>query len=136
MRRLTAEWVRKAEADKQVAEMLVKSKNRLNDAICFHCQQLTEKYLKALIQELGLAVPRIHDLEELLDRLLPHDATLRPLRRGLNRMTEYAVDYRYPGLRATTRQVQSALRIANRVRQAIRKRLGLDKRRPRRKASP
>jgi hypothetical protein len=42
-------------------------------------------------------VPRTHDLEDLLDLLLPHDPTLKPLRRGLGSLTRYAVEYRYPG---------------------------------------
>ena len=84
-----------------------------------------EKYLKALLQELGAAVPRTHDMEDLLDWLLPHDATLAPLRRGVSGLTKYAVEYRYPGQRATTRQMKSALRIAGRVRREIRGRLGL-----------
>ena len=70
-------------------------------------------------------MPRTHDLEDLLDLLLPHDATLAPLRRGIAGLTKYAVEYRYPGLRATTRQMQSALRIAERVRRKLRARLGL-----------
>jgi hypothetical protein len=64
-------------------------------------------------------------MEDLLNLLLPHDATLAPLRRGVASLTKYAVEYRYPGLRATTRQMQSALRIAERVRAELRARLGL-----------
>jgi hypothetical protein len=37
----------------------------------------------------------------------------------------FAVDYRYPGLRANTRQMQAALRNAERVRQELRASLGL-----------
>jgi hypothetical protein len=64
-------------------------------------------------------------LEDLLDLLLPHDATLAPLRRSVASLTKYAVEYRYPGLRATTRNMKSALRIANRTRSAVCARLGL-----------
>ena len=78
------------------------------NAACFHCQQAAEKYLKALLQELGLGVPRTHELEDLLDLLLPHDATLAPLRRSLRSLTPYAVNFRYPGVRATTRRMQAA----------------------------
>jgi hypothetical protein len=78
-----------------------------------------------MIQELGLAVPRIHDLKVLIDLLLPHDKTLRAMRRGLGTLTRYAVEYRYPGRNATTRQMQSALRKAELVRMEIRTRLGL-----------
>jgi hypothetical protein len=64
-------------------------------------------------------------VRDLLDMLLPHDATLAPLRRGAASLTRYAVEYRYPGLRATTRQMQAALRTMERVRAELRARLGL-----------
>ena len=125
MKRLTAEWVRKAEADVVGARKLAVTKPPLHDLACFHCQQAAEKYLKALLQEWGLPVPRTHNLEDLLNLLLPHDATLRRLRRGLRYLSQFAVDYRYPGLQATRRQVQAALRWMERVRQEARTRLGL-----------
>src|SRR5947209_20119088 len=125
MKRQTAQWVLKAEEDMEAARSLAGLPKPKRDAACFHCQQAAEKYLKALLQELGLAVPRTHDLEDLLDLLLPRDATLKPLRRGLASLTRYAVEYRYPGLRARTREMQSALRNAERVRGELRNRLGL-----------
>jgi HEPN domain-containing protein len=93
--------------------------------ICFHSQQAAEKYLKAILQELGLAIPRTHDLGDLLDRLVPHDATLRPLRRGVLFLKQFAVEYRYPGENATRRQAQAAIRWAEQVRRESRDRLGL-----------
>src|SRR5262249_38340710 len=125
MKRHTAQWVRKAEDDLAGARTMSASTPPQRDLVCFHCQQAAEKYLKALLQELGDPVPRIHDLEELLDLMLVHDPTLKPLRRVLHSLTGYAVDYRYPGRRATTRQMQSALRNAERVRAELRPRLGL-----------
>jgi HEPN domain-containing protein len=93
--------------------------------VCFHCQQAAEKYLKALLQEHGSVVPRTHDLDDLLDLLLPHDATLAPLRKALHSLTRYAVDYRYPDMQATTRQMNAALRHVARIRGEARTRLGL-----------
>jgi HEPN domain-containing protein len=109
----------------EVARSLAVQPRPKRDSVCFHCQQSAEKYLKALLQELGLAVPRTHDLDDLLDLLLPHDAHLKPLRRGLFSLTRHAVEYRYPGVRARTREMQSALRIAERVRAEMRTRLQL-----------
>src|SRR5438067_13806741 len=125
MKRQTAQWVRKAEDDMAGARALAVSRPPQRDIVCFHCQQAAEKYLKALLQEAGAVVPKTHDLEDLLDLVLPHDASLKPLRRGLRSLTTYAVDYRYPGRRATTRQMQAALRNAERVRAEVRSRLGL-----------
>ncbi len=125
MKRHTAQWVLKAEEDMEVARTAAALAKPKRDAACFHCQQSAEKYLKALLQEAGLAVPRTHELEDLLDLLLPHDATLARLRRSLRSLTPYAVNFRYPGARATTRRMQAALRHAERVRRELRVRLGL-----------
>jgi hypothetical protein len=70
-------------------------------------------------------VPKTHKLKDLLNLLLPHDATLAPLRRILQSLSIYAVDYRYPDMRATTRQMKAALRHVERVRGEVRSRLGL-----------
>ena len=106
-------------------ELTGTGKPGLHDVICFHCQQAAEKHLKAFLQELNLNIPRTHDLDDLLDLLLPHDGTLRPLRRGLRFLTQFAVDYRYPDENATKRQAAAALRWMERVRQELRSRLGL-----------
>jgi HEPN domain-containing protein len=100
-------------------------KPRLNDHICFLCQQAIEKYLKALLQELGLTVRHTHDLEALLNLLLPHEPGLGRFRRGSRFLAQFAVDYRYPGAQANSRKAQAAFRWATRIRQEIRLRLGL-----------
>jgi HEPN domain-containing protein len=125
MKRLTAPWVHKAEEDWAAANALAHQRPPLRDTACFHCQEAAEKYLKALLKESGAAVPRTHELKDVLDLLLPHDPTLAPLRRGLVSLSRYAVDYRYPDQRATQRQMGSALRNAGRVRRELRTRLGL-----------
>jgi HEPN domain-containing protein len=125
MNTLTTRWIRKAEADARGADELARAEPGLSDLVCFHCQQAAEKYLKALLQEFGLAVPRTHNLDQLLGALLPHDKTLRALRRHLVSLSRFAVDYRYPGHGATSRQARSALRQLATVRRATRQRLGL-----------
>jgi len=125
MKNLTKEWVRKAEDDLVAVRRIRKGKPPLYDEICFHCQQAAEKYLKALLQELGVTVPRIHDLLVLLGLLLVHDATLKPLRPRMRILRRYAVDVRYPGFSANARQARGALRITEITRAEIRRRLGL-----------
>jgi HEPN domain-containing protein len=120
MKRLTGPWVRKAENDYIAAKELTASSQSLHDQVCFHCQQAAEKYFKALLQELGLVVPKVHDLETLLAILLPHDQGLQILDRGLDRLTSYAVDYRYPGFRANAKKARAAMRVAERVRKVPR----------------
>jgi HEPN domain-containing protein len=101
--------------------------------VCFHCQQCAEKYLKGLLGEAGLTVPKTHDLLDLLGSLGLHHPSLRSLRRGLHFLTHFAVDTRYPGDNATKRQAAAALRWAGRVRTAARALLGIPPRRKRSK---
>jgi HEPN domain-containing protein len=97
----------------------------MHDLVCFCCQQVAEKYLKAILNENGLSVPRTHDLEDLLSLLLPSHPELAAYRRGLKFLIQFAVDPRYPGFRANKRQAASALRWADDVRAACRSLLGL-----------
>jgi HEPN domain-containing protein len=125
MKKLTREWVRKAEADYRLAVTVHRGAEPFHDAVCFHCQQSAEKYLKGLMEELGLTVPKTHDLERLRGLLTAHDAALRPLKRGLPFLTRFAVETRYPGDDATKREAEAALRWAERVRTAARTLLGM-----------
>ncbi len=129
MRKLTAEWVRKAEADFVAANKLNGGSPPLHDQVCFHCQQSAEKYLKALLQEVGAVVPRTHILLDLLAHLLPHHAHVRSLRRGLDFLSRFAVATRYPGDHATKRQAEAALRWAEQTRVTSRAILGIRARR-------
>jgi len=108
----------------------------MHDLVCFHCQQAAEKYLKAVLNEQGLTVPRTHDLESLLSLLLPTCPQLRTLRRGLKFLIQFAVEARYPGFSATKRQAASAVRWAGQVRDACRTVLHLRPPRARRRRSP
>jgi len=85
------------------------------------------------MEEIGLRIPRTHNLILFLPLLAPYHASLRPLRRGLDFLTRFAVDTRYPGDSATRRQAKAALRWAADVRTAARSLLGLPPRLPRRR---
>jgi HEPN domain-containing protein len=81
--------------------------------------------LKAILEELGIPVKKTHELEDLLDKLLPHHQSLRSYRRGLAFLNNFAVEVRYPGDNASKRQAEAALRWAGKVRHACRNFLGL-----------
>jgi HEPN domain-containing protein len=121
MKKATREWVRKAESDYQLAIRTVADSEPFHDQVCFLCQQSAEKYLKALLAELGQSIHRTHNLDDLLAQLLPYHSSLRSLRRGLIFLTRFAVDTRYPGESASKRQATAALRWAGKVRDACRK---------------
>jgi HEPN domain-containing protein len=134
MKRTTAEWVAKAEADFQFAARRVRGADQFHDQRCFLCQQSAEKYLKALLEELGQPIPRPHILRDLLALLLPYHPSLRSFTRGLKFLTRFAVGIRYPGDKASKRQAAAALRWAGRVRDACRALLGAKP--PRRRKGP
>jgi HEPN domain-containing protein len=108
-----------------MARTLAAAKTPFYDGICFHCQQAAEKFLKAILQESSLDVPWTHELTDLLNLLLPHNPTLRSLRRGLDFLTRFAVNPRYPGFRASKNQAQAAMRWEKRVGDACRVLLGI-----------
>jgi HEPN domain-containing protein len=112
---------------------LSRGRERFHNQLCVFCQQAAEKYLKALIQELGLVASRTHNLRSLQSQLLGYHDTLRSLGRGLDFLTRFAVDTRYPGDDASKRQAAAALRWAERVRAAVRTLLKLPLHPPRRK---
>src|SRR5947209_1538597 len=97
MKKSTRAWVSKAEHDHLVAQRSNRDKTPLHDVVCFHCQQCVEKYLKAMLEEFALSVPRTHNLDDLLNLLLPYHPTLRAFRRGLIFLSDFAVQVRYPG---------------------------------------
>src|SRR5262245_52912699 len=100
MKRATREWVRKAEADHRSAGSLAHETKPVHDQVCFLAQQSAEKYLKALLEELGLTIPKSHHLVEILDLLTPHHRSLGRYRRGLRFLTFFAVATR--GIQAKT----------------------------------
>jgi HEPN domain-containing protein len=108
-----------------VAGKLARSRPPENDFVCFCCQQAAEKFLKALLVELGLTFPKTHNLEDLLGLLRPHHPELFALRRGLLFLTRFAVDARYPGFRSRRSQADAARRWAARIRTKVRAILGL-----------
>jgi HEPN domain-containing protein len=125
MNPLALEWVQKAEGDYAVTQWLAQAAVPVHDAICFHAQQCIEKYLKAWLQEANIAFRRTHDLEELLDMILPIEPAWAVWKPEFLVLTTHAVDFRYPGRSAASGDAQHATLICSQVRQAVRVSLGL-----------
>lgn len=123
---ITEEWIEKAEEDWNVAQFTLAATHlHVYNAICFHAQQCAEKYLKARLQEDAITPAKTHDLEKLLDLLLPVFPLWAALRPALAQLTDYAVDFRYPGETATFNEAQDAVGLCRSVREAVRLSLGL-----------
>lgn len=126
MKRLTREWIDKAEDDFTVALSLSRSrKARVPDAICFHCQQAAEKYLKARLCEDGIAFPKSHDLVALLKLLIPSYPLWSALSKAAGNLNAYAVSTRYPGDSADLKEARQAKKDAEAIRSEVRQSFGL-----------
>jgi HEPN domain-containing protein len=126
MKLTTLEWINKAEDDFHVAEMSYRARRHPSyDAAVFHCQQCAEKYLKARLEEAGIAFLRTHDLLVLHQRALTVEPSWIVLQPFLIFLSPYAVAYRYPGMSATRLDARGALKNCREVRRVIRGAFGL-----------
>jgi len=126
MKASTREWIEKAEADFVSAGREYRARKRPNfDAACFFAQQCIEKYLKARLVAAGVAFPKTHDLEALLDLTLPLEPLWEAFRSRLSDLTSSAVAFRYPGESATRDMARVAMKNAKHVREHIRRSMGL-----------
>jgi HEPN domain-containing protein len=127
MKPATREWVDKAEADYAAALLMRKSrKKHSRDIVCFHLQQCVEKYLKGRLEEAGIAYPKIHDLERLLDLALSVEPLWVSLRPAMVAITDYAVEVRYPGKTASPVEARALVATTKRIRKLIRHSMGLN----------
>ena len=102
MKVATREWVEKAEGDFATAMRELRARRQPNyDAACFHAQQCAEKYLKGWLVEANIRFSKTHDLERLLDLILPREPLWEPFRQILIDLSNFAVVFRYPGESAT-----------------------------------
>lgn len=122
----TREWIEKAEEDWDVAQRVYRARLRPTyDAACFHAQQCLEKYLKARLNEAWIVINKTHNLSDLLDDVLPAEPNWSVLRAVLTPLTKYAVQYRYPGYKATKVETKSVLKDCREIRRIIRTAFGL-----------
>ena len=126
MKPATNEWVSKADGDFATAGREIRARKMPNyDAVCFHCQQCAEKYLKAILQENEMRIPKIHNLLELLAMILKFDGSYAFLKADLDVLEEFSVRYRYPGDTAEIEEAKSAYAAVKTVRNFVRGKLGV-----------
>lgn len=122
---VVGEWVAKAENDlKNAAHTLELEEDCPTDTVCFHAQQCAEKYLKAFLVSVGADFPRTHDMETLV-ALLPAGIAVGLAVTEQRRLTTYATVNRYPGdyEPISLTEARQAVKIARRVRRALRRHL-------------
>jgi len=93
---LTVQWVTKAEEDLRLARHGLKMGGDCPfGLICFHAQQVAEKYIKAVLTYHQIQFRKSHDLKELA-RLLPKGISPGVGGRILAELSEHGVRPRYP----------------------------------------
>jgi HEPN domain-containing protein len=126
MKKPVKEWIEKAEGDYHSALREYRARNHPNyDAACFHAQQCIEKYLKGLMQHYGINFQKTHDLVVLLEALLPRFPIWEQWRDDLELLSQYAVEFRYPGEFAGREDARQSVSAAKRFRTEIRRALRL-----------
>ncbi len=119
-------WLAKAESDARTIEILSAFGDPPPEALCFHEQQLAEKYLKALLSFLGIPFPRTHDLSALVSRADGHVALVSD-DRDMVELSYLAVTARYPSqpddvtAEVAKRAVSTARRVQDEVQRALHK---------------
>jgi HEPN domain-containing protein len=127
MKPITLEWINKAEGDFAMMERESRARKNPNyDGICFHAQQCAEKYLKAKLCEADIDFKKIHDLVALLDKALAIEPLWEAFREHLAYLSDFAVNFRYPGESADRATALDARKRCRHFRRAAREALGLD----------
>ena len=120
-----AEWAAKAEGDFLTAGRELRARKAPNyDAVCFHAQQCAEKYWKAVLQDEGERIPKIHFLLELPGMILKFDGSYEFLKADLQVLEDYSVRFRYPGHLAEKDEAKAAYTAVETVRKFVRQKLG------------
>ena len=94
MKKISEEWLKAAKDDLRVADKIIADET-LTHLVAFHSQQCIEKSLKAVMEEYGIDLVKIHNLERLLAIVKNHveidvDIVL------IEKMDKLYIDSRYP----------------------------------------
>jgi len=95
MKAITQQWLNFAKADLMTCESTLQNKF-LTHIVTFHAQQAVEKCFKAIIEEKGENLPRIHDLTRLYN-YVSEDINFNVDRVLLNMLDSVYTTSRYPG---------------------------------------
>ncbi|MCK4614774.1 MAG: HEPN domain-containing protein [Thermoplasmata archaeon] len=89
------QWVIKADHDLGIVEheLNLPEEDMIRDAVCFHCQQAAEKYLKAFLVYHQKKFPRTHNIELLLEQCAKIDSDFADIE--VRELSSFAVEIRY-----------------------------------------
>jgi len=122
-------WVMKAINDINIVkhELVQPDSEMVTDAICFHCQQSVEKFLKAYLVMKKIDIGKTHNLEFLLELCKKQDIDFGNI--DVGNLSFYAVTVRYPDefYTPSVQEAKECFEIASAVRDFILRKLELDR---------
>jgi len=124
----TLQWLRKANDDLRAAQALIDIEPPLFDEIAFHCQQAIEKAQKGFLYWHKQPFQKTHDLYLLGLSCCEIDSSLSDIIKPTAKLTEYAVEYRYPSsvIHPSRNEIDEMIDLAKAVLAEITNRLPLE----------
>jgi len=115
---LIREWIDKADHDLGSAKLIFLHIPEYFDTIAFHCQQATEKYLKATLVYFGVDFQRTHNLVYLLDLLSQKFTVSEDIYDQAILLNGFSVQIRYPNknIYLTKEELELSIHIAQEFR--------------------
>lgn len=109
------EWLNRAKSN--LIQAKAKQPGIYLEDLCFNAQQAAEKAIKALLVHRNIRFPYIHDLAELVNILEKHGQEVPVEIKEAVKLTDYAVEARYPGLTepVTDEEYKEAIKLAEAV---------------------
>jgi HEPN domain-containing protein len=101
----TREWLQHAQADLNACAALIAA--GLAAESLFHAQQCAEKAMKAVLTWHQISFKKTHDLDELKQVCLPLAGGAGAHLAGIERLSQYAWRFRYPGAPYSPGQVEA-----------------------------
>jgi HEPN domain-containing protein len=96
MKKQVEAWLEFAALDLRAAKKLLEDE-ALTQSAAFHVHQTVEKSLKAIIEDLNKRIPKIHDLEKLLEIISENEIILKTDLDPILKINNIYIEARYPG---------------------------------------
>lgn len=120
------EWIKKADDDLRTAETMITIEEPPIWIICYHCQQVAEKYLKAYLVKNDLGFREVHNLVYLFKLCVGKDVDFKKIEEDLKLLNPYAVTTRYPFVETreyTIEEAKEAIAKAKKIKDFVKKKL-------------
>jgi len=121
-------WIGKADKHVLSAEHELSFSDAVTEAVCFHCQQAVEKFLKAYLVFHGVSYTKTHEIGELITKCEKTDREISVLKDEADKLTDYAIEIRYPEewSEPSLEEAKEAFEIAKKIKEYVLSRISSD----------